>query len=99
MFEISCIEIPNFYLEMEMANTERENIQKFLENREDINKQIILKLTKSTAKSQNQENSSCTADVFLGKFEKERLVNKIFYKLLCYFYLFFSFLVYDFGTY
>ena len=79
MYEISCIEIPKFYKEVEGIESENENFVEFLKNKEEILKEIIRQLTYSEeSKSKKDENLSCSADYFLTKFELNRLVKLLF---------------------
>jgi hypothetical protein len=78
MFEISCIEIPRYYMDEELAGSEAENFEKFITNKENIYKKIIMKLTtSSTENSSNAENLSIRPDAFMDNFGRKRLVNII----------------------
>lgn len=76
IFDISCIEIPKYFMEIEKFEGENETIQKFISNKDNILRKIIYELSSTNEKEPN----SCSVECFLKKFEGDRLVkNNFFY--------------------
>lgn len=73
-FDISCIQIPNYFKVVEQCETENENLNQFIKNKEDILKNIVLRLIQNEQKDTN----GCSAEDFLKNFENDRLVSIIF---------------------
>lgn len=70
LYEISCEQIPGFFIFDEQMESEKENFDKLRKQKEAILKQINIEIISS----KDGEENSCTAENFLLKFQNDRLV-------------------------